>query len=96
MLRILQEALANVRQHAGSPSQIDVRLGADDGWLQMTIVDNGAGFEPALARPGGRHFGLQVMHQRAQRIGGHLAVNSAPGQGTRAEVSVPLDGNMKG
>jgi signal transduction histidine kinase len=93
LLRILQEALANVRKHAGLPSQIDVRLGADDGQLQMAIVDNGAGFDPALEGMGGKHFGLQVMGQRAQRISGHLAVHSAPGQGTRVEVSVPLDGN---
>jgi signal transduction histidine kinase len=96
LLRILQEALANVRKHAGSPSQIDVRLGAEDGRLEMTIVDNGAGFDPALEGMDGKHFGLQVMHQRAERIGGRLAVHSAPGQGTRVKVKVPLDGNTGG
>jgi signal transduction histidine kinase len=96
LLRILQEALANVRKHAGSPSQIDVRLVADDGQLQMAIVDNGAGFDPALAGPEGQHFGLQVMRQRTERIGGQLATQSAPGQGARVEVCVPLDGNTRG
>jgi signal transduction histidine kinase len=96
LLRILQEALANVRKHAGSPRQIDVRLGADDGHLQMAIADNGAGYDPALAGAGDQHFGLQVMRQRAERIGAQLAVHSALGQGTRVEVRVPLDGNTGG
>ena len=92
LLRILQEALANVRKHAGVPSLIGVTLAADGGHLQMKVVDNGPGFDPAQ-RSGGKHYGLQVMSQRAERIGGQLAVHSAPGQGTRVEVSVPLDGN---
>jgi signal transduction histidine kinase len=92
LLRILQEALANVRKHAGAPSRIGVQLQAVDGQLQMMIVDNGPGFDPAQRDTGGRHFGLQVMGQRAERIGGRLAVHSAPGQGTRVEVCVPLDG----
>ena len=90
LLRILQEALANVRKHAGCPTHIGVRLSAEAGQLQMTIADNGAGFDPAVAGAGGKHFGLQVMAQRAERVGGHVAVHSAPGQGTRVEVSVPL------
>jgi len=90
LLRITQEALANVRKHAGSPSQIAVRLGAQGGQLELTIADNGAGFDPALSGAEGKHFGLQVMSQRAERIGGHMAVHAAPGQGTRVEVCVPL------
>lgn len=89
LLRILQEALANVRKHAGCPTQIDVRLSADDGQFHMTVADNGTGFDPALAG-GGQHFGLQVMAQRARRIGGELAVRSTPGEGTRVEVRGPL------
>jgi signal transduction histidine kinase len=92
LLRILQEALANVRKHAGGPSRIRVTLAADGGHLQMKVMDNGPGFDPAQGS-GGKHYGLQVMSQRAERIGGQLAVHSAPGQGTRVEVSVPLDGN---
>jgi PAS domain S-box-containing protein len=91
LLRILQEALANVRKHACAPSQIDVQLKASDGQLQMTIADNGSGFDPAKGGNGGKHFGLQVMNQRAERIGGRLALLSAPGQGTRVVVNVPLD-----
>jgi signal transduction histidine kinase len=90
VLRILQEVLANVRKHAGCPTQVAVRLSAEGGQLQMTIADNGTGFDPALASAGAKHFGLQVMAQRAERIGGQMAVHSAPGSGTRVEVCVPL------
>jgi len=90
LLRITQEALANVRKNAGSPSQIAVRLRAEAGQLELTIADNGAGFDPALPGAGGKHFGLQVMGQRAERIGGQMAVHSTPDQGTRVEVCVPL------
>jgi PAS domain S-box-containing protein len=92
LLRILQEALANVRKHAGCPTHVGVRLRAEAGQLLMTIVDNGTGFDAALAGADGKHFGLQVMAQRAERIGGQMAVQSAPGSGTRVEVCVPLEG----
>lgn len=90
LLRILQEALANVRKHAGCPSQIGVQLIAEDGQLRMTVTDNGPGFDPAVAGGSGQHFGLQVMAQRAERIGGQLAVHSNHGHGTQVEVCVPL------
>jgi signal transduction histidine kinase len=72
------------------PLQIAVRLMAETGQLELTIADNGTGFDPALAAAGGKHFGLQIMSQRAERIGGQMAVHSAPGQGIRVEVRVPL------
>jgi len=90
VLRILQESLANVRKHAGGTCRVSVRLEAAAGQFQMTIVDDGQGFDPALAEPGGKHFGLQVMSKRAERIGGQLVVRSAPGRGTQVEVRVPL------
>lgn len=91
LIRIVQEALANVRKHAGRPNQISVQLKAEAGQMQLIITDNGAGFDPNLPANEGKHFGLQVMRQRAARIGGQIAVHSAPGQGTRVEVSVPLN-----
>ena len=90
LLRIVQEALANVRKHAVGPTQISVRLQAQTGQLQLTVEDNGAGFDPAQTGADGKRFGLQVMRQRAERIGGQLAVHSVPGQGTRVEMCVPL------
>jgi PAS domain S-box-containing protein len=90
LVRIAQEALANVRKHAGSPDRINITLRADCGLLQLVIGDDGAGFDPASAGAGTGHFGLQVMRQRAASIGGQLTVHSAPGRGTRVEVCVPV------
>ncbi len=92
LLRIVQEALANVRKHAGTPTQIHIELQAEPGQLRLTIADNGNGFDPALVNQQSKRFGLQVMRQRAERIGAQLAVQSTPGQGTRVQVSVPLGG----
>ena len=90
LIRIVQEALANVRKHAGAPDQIGVRLRVDAGQLHLAITDDGVGFDQAQPDIGDKHFGLEVMRQRAACIGGQLAVHSAPGEGTRVEVSVPV------
>jgi signal transduction histidine kinase len=90
LVRIVQEALTNVRRHAGASNYIGVRLRVEAGQMELAITDNGAGFEPDAPGTDGQHFGLQVMRQRAASIGGQLAVHSAPGQGTRVEVRVPL------
>jgi signal transduction histidine kinase len=90
LLRILQEALANVRKHAGPPGQVWVRLTVDKDQLWASIEDNGSGFEPArVAGSENQHFGLQVMQQRAARNGGQLEIHSTPGQGTRVQVTLP-------
>jgi signal transduction histidine kinase len=90
LIRIVQEALANVRKHAGAPDQIGVQLRVCAGQLQLAITDNGVGFDGAQPGIGDKHFGLEVMRQRTARIGGQLAMHSAPGEGTRVEVSVPV------
>lgn len=91
LLRIVQESLANVRKHAGSPRLIYVRLKVEAGQLHLSVEDNGTGFDPALPGAARSHFGLQVMRTRAARIGGEIAVHSTPGHGTRIEVRVPLN-----
>lgn len=90
LLRIVQEALANVRKHAGSPSEISVALTADDGQMALTVADSGTGFSPDSTGEGDGHFGLQVMRQRAARVGAEISVRSAPGEGTSVRISVPL------
>jgi len=96
VLRILQESLANVRKHAGDCRRVEVRLAVDAGCFKMTVADDGSGFDPTSDGRGGRHLGLQVMTRRAERIGGQLAVHSAPGQGTRVELCVPLAAGAAG
>ena len=84
-LRILQEALANVRKHAGAST---VRVALDVGaGLALTVTDDGAGF--AAADEG---FGLTSMHQRAVALGGRLAVTSRMGGPTEVAFTAPLAG----
>ncbi|HSN77253.1 MAG TPA: histidine kinase N-terminal 7TM domain-containing protein [Anaerolineae bacterium] len=91
LLRIVQEALTNVRKHADRPSRISVQIAVEAGQVHVVVEDNGAGFN--MGQPGGAgdHFGLQVMRQRAAHCGGELVVHSAVGQGTRVEICLPLD-----
>lgn len=91
LLRIIQEALANVRKHAGATAA-QVRLEAGHGWLEASVSDNGAGFVPeALGRPAAPRFGLSTMRERAEAIGGTLTIASAPGEGTTVLARIPLD-----
>lgn len=87
LLRIVQEALSNVRKHAAA-RHVRVVLNAEAGALQIEVQDDGRGFDPQAERPSGS-FGLQIMGERATEAGGSLHVSSAPGRGTRILVRVP-------
>jgi signal transduction histidine kinase len=87
MLRILQEALNNVRKHADA-TVVRVRLEAENRHVRLEVADNGRGFDVA-ATPSQR-FGLESMRQRAELVGGTLAVESRPQDGTRVWVEVPV------
>ncbi|MCA1984880.1 MAG: sensor histidine kinase [Desulfovibrio sp.] len=91
--RIVQEALSNVRQHAGA-SRVAVKLVASHPSLLLRVEDDGRGFQPGTppARRGGEaHMGLWNMGERARLLGGALRIRTAPGQGTRIVVEIPLD-----
>lgn len=90
LLRIIQEALTNVRKHARARS-VHVRIRLRDGRAEVTVQDDGSGFDTAAVRPAGGHkFGLQVMQERAQEVGGTVQVQSAAGEGTRVVITMPL------
>jgi signal transduction histidine kinase len=89
LLQLAREALSNVARHA-SASQVSLELSVADGTLSLSVVDDGAGFDPALARGPGHH-GLGNMRDRAETLGGDLAIASRPGGGTRLTVTVPID-----
>lgn len=90
LLRIVQEALANVRRHAAA-RHVDIDVAMVDGQLELLIADDGRGFERVDARPDGKpRFGLQTMTERASALGGSLQVDSRPDGGTRVRVRVPL------
>jgi signal transduction histidine kinase len=91
LLRIVQEALANVRKHAGA-SRVAVRLREVDEAVEAVVEDDGAGFEPAALGPAAfPRFGLATMRERAEAIGGTFAVDSALGEGTRVSIRVPTE-----
>lgn len=92
--RIVQEALSNVDRHAGA-SSVEVTLWAADGWLQLRVADDGAGFDPVAAAGGGT-LGLAGMVERAGLVGGTLQVRSQPGEGTVAAAAFPLAGVTPG
>jgi signal transduction histidine kinase len=83
LVRSVQEALSNVRRHAGA-GRVVLRLSADPDPV-VEVLDDGIGFDPAAA-PG---FGLDGMRRRVEAAGGRLDVDSAPGRGTRLRVSLP-------
>ncbi|MFZ5819764.1 MAG: histidine kinase N-terminal 7TM domain-containing protein [Chloroflexota bacterium] len=89
ILRIVQEALNNVRKHAHARSaQVGIRQAA--GWTEITVADDGIGFDPETFPPGqGEHFGSRIMRERAEGIGSKLDLQSAPGKGTRLTLSIP-------
>ena len=88
LLRIVQEALHNVRKHAGA-SRVTVTAEADDVWVQVVVADDGAGIaDPAVPREGSG-FGMRFMHERAAAAGGTLAITSGPTEGTRVTVRMP-------
>jgi signal transduction histidine kinase len=86
VLRIVQEALNNVRKHADA-TVVRVRTTREDGGLCITIRDNGRGFDPSVTGPG---FGLAGMQERAQLIGARLDVESEPKDGTCVRLFVPV------
>jgi signal transduction histidine kinase len=88
LLRVGQEALANVRQHAQA-RHVQVRLHYGEGQVGLEITDDGVGFDPG--QPGGG-YGLPGMRARADEAGGRLEVRSSPGCGTTVSVVVPVDG----
>lgn len=85
VLRIVQEALNNVRKHADA-TVVRVRTTTDDGGLKITIMDNGRGFNVAATTDG---FGITGMRERAGLIGAELEVESAPLDGTCVRLFVP-------
>jgi signal transduction histidine kinase len=85
LLRVCQEALANVRKHAGATAA-RVELCYRDDQVRLEVTDDGTGFDPAQPASG---YGLGGMRARVGEIGGELTVRSAPGAGTTVIAEVP-------
>ena len=83
--RFVQEALSNIAKHARA-ERVGLRVGARDGVIEVSVVDDGVGFDPEAAYAG---FGLLGMRERIQMAGGEMRIESTPGQGTRVEAKLP-------
>lgn len=91
LLRITQEAFTNSARHSNA-TLIHLELASKGEMAVLSVADNGQGFDPTLiGHPYG--LGLHLMEERANELGGHFSLNSAPGQGTRIEVQVPQEIN---
>jgi len=91
ILLIVREAVSNAVRHARA-SEIRIALVRDELGINLSIADDGVGFDPEN-RPkaaAGEHLGLDNMRRRADSIGGHLSVHSEPGHGTEILLRVPL------
>lgn len=86
LLLLYKEALHNVHRHAEA-GRVSVELGRENGMLVLTVEDDGRGFDATRASEG---HGFRSMRQRAERMGGTLAIESVPGRGTQLVARVPL------
>jgi signal transduction histidine kinase len=90
VLRIAQEALQNVRKHAGATNVL-LTTALDDSTWTLEVRDDGRGFDTgAVAARGRRNFGLQFMRERAELIGARFEVESRPEAGTVVRLAIPL------
>lgn len=83
---IVRECLTNIQRHA-SATEIGIKIQEKDGATSVEITDNGKGFDP---EDGGNGFGLSGMKERAEFIGGSIAIQSSRGVGTKVIVTVPV------
>ncbi len=87
LYHVTQEALANILRHAQA-SQVSISLCASADGVMLVVEDDGVGFD-ASADAGDRHHGVRNMHARAEAVGGELAIESAPGRGSRIRFRLP-------
>ncbi|MBT9455884.1 MAG: type IV pili methyl-accepting chemotaxis transducer N-terminal domain-containing protein [Burkholderiaceae bacterium] len=85
VLHVIQEALSNVRKHAGA-THVLLRVQQAPRW-RFEVIDDGVGFDPG-PDPGESHVGMRIMRERALRIGAEVSILSTPGAGTRVLISV--------
>jgi len=94
ILRIVQESLANVLKHAGA-TEVCIRASMEDGmgeYVVVCVTDNGKGFDAATDIPG---RGIKNLRARAEKLGGKISIDTAPGKGCALTLWLPLAGVEK-
>ena len=84
--RICQEGFNNIAKHAEA-QMVEVRLNSDKDGVNLSIIDNGSGFDPNLIPAG--HYGILMMRERAEAVGASFAYNSQTGKGTTIRIHWP-------
>ncbi len=87
LMMVAREGMFNAVLH-GHPQEVLAELHFFSKTLEMILADDGMGFDPAVLPVGG-HYGLQGVRERVQRLGGEVAIDSKPQQGTRLKITVP-------
>lgn len=91
VFRVAQEALSNIARHAGA-EKVKFILRGDDGWVELVVEDDGAGFVEREVREKiitGECLGIKGMRERAELVQGDLVIDTRPGDGTRISLSFP-------
>lgn len=84
----LREGIINAIRHSRA-SELNLFLTQNHATCRVSLRDNGVGFDPA-STGGGGGFGLKGMRERIEKVGGRLAIETAPGKGTSISIEVPL------
>lgn len=93
LFRIAEETLRNIDRHA-SAARVDIALkDLGNGEIELSITDDGVGFDPAAAHPG--HYGLIGMQEQAQLIDAELVLHSAPGAGATVRLRLRVGPEMR-
>ncbi len=91
LFRLIQEALTNVRKHAGAREATVTLMSDGSRQLKVVVADDGQGFTPGSQRYGtARPLGLTSMRERVEALGGTFHVNSQPGSGTQVTATIPM------
>lgn len=90
LLRVIMEALTNVRKHAGA-NKITITLLVVEDELIITVIDDGQGFEQAASCDFSESYGLKTMQERMQMINGSIDIVSEKGHGTKVQLIIPYE-----
>ena len=89
LYRLAQEALMNAEKHSGA-GKLEFSVGGGNGWMKLTVRDDGRGFNMGRVKNKKASLGLKIMAEAAAAAGGYLSVYSKPGAGTLIKAELPL------
>lgn len=92
IFRTIQELLTNVAKHAEA-SLVHISVQVSDDLLQLSVQDNGIGFDQNAVRHDTQRFGLIGMRERVMGLGGELVIDTAPGMGCCITLNIPIEKN---